>query len=60
MADSILKNRSKEFARNIVFLCRELKKLGATICSAPLVNLKGAASVAPFLHIIHKNIVKYN
>ena len=28
MADSILRNKSKEFAKDIVFLCRELKKNG--------------------------------
>ena len=26
MADSVLRNKSKEFAKNIVFLCRELKQ----------------------------------
>ena len=28
MADSILRNKSKEFAKNIVFLCRTLKQNG--------------------------------
>ena len=28
MSDSILRNKSKEFAKNIVFLCRELKQCG--------------------------------
>ena len=28
MSDSILRDKSKEFAKNIVFLCRELKQCG--------------------------------
>ncbi len=28
MADSVLRNKSKEFAKNIVFLCRKMKQNG--------------------------------
>ena len=49
MADSILRTKSKEFARDIVFLCRRLKQNGA---ETTLINqlLRCATSVGANVH----------
>ncbi len=49
MSDSILRTRSKEFAKNIVFLCRELKHHGI---EAALLNqlLRSGTSVGANIH----------
>ena len=49
MADSILRTKSKEFAKNIVFLCRRLKQSGV---ESALINqlLRCGASVGANVH----------
>ena len=49
MADSILRTKSKEFAQNIVFLCRRLKQSGA---KSALINqlLRCGTSVGANVH----------
>ena len=49
MADSILRTKSKEFAKNIVFLCRRLKQSGVEIA---LINqlLRCGTSVEANIH----------
>ena len=49
MADSILRNKSKVFAKNIVFLCREIK---ANHKEAVLANqlLRAATSIGANIH----------
>ena len=49
MADSILRTKSKEFAKNIVFLCRRLKQSGV---EGALINqlLRCGASVGANVH----------
>ena len=49
MADSILRNKAKEFAKNMVFLCREMK---GSHKEAVLVNqlLRSATSIGANLH----------
>lgn len=49
MADSVLRDKSKKFAKDIVFLCRELK---ANKKEAVLINqlLRSATSVGANLH----------
>ena len=49
MADSILRNNSKEFAKNIVFLCRAMKQNGV---EAALINqlLRCSTSVGANVH----------
>ena len=49
MADSILRTKSKEFAKNIVFLCRRLKQSGV---ESALINqlLRSGTSVGANVH----------
>ncbi len=49
MSDSILRTKSKEFAKEIVFLCRQLKQSGA---ESVLINqlLRSATSVGANIH----------
>ena len=49
MADSVLRNKSKEFAKSIVFLCRKLKQNGV---EAALINqlLRSGTSVGANVH----------
>ena len=49
MSDSILRTKSKDFAKNIVFLCRKLKQNGV---EAPLVNqlLRCGTSIGANIH----------
>ena len=49
MADSILRNKSKEFARDIVFLCRKMKQNGV---EGALINqlLRCGTSVGANIH----------
>ena len=49
MSESILRDKAKEFAKNIVFLCREMK---ANHMEGPLVNqlLRSATSIGANLH----------
>ena len=49
MADSILRTKSKEFAKNIVFLCRRLKQSGV---EGALINqlLRCGTSVGANVH----------
>ena len=49
MADSILRTKSKEFAKNIVFLCRRLKQSGV---ESALINqlLRCGTSVGANIH----------
>ena len=49
MADSVLRNKSKEFAKSIVFLCRQLKQNGV---ESALVNqlLRCGTSVGANVH----------
>ena len=49
MSDSILRTKSKEFAKNIILLCRRLKQNGT---EAPLVNqlLRSGTSVGANIH----------
>ena len=49
MSESVLRTKSKEFAKNIIFLCRRLKKNGT---EAPLVNqlLRCGTSVGANIH----------
>ena len=49
MSDSILRNKSKEFAKNIVFLCRRLKQSGV---ESTLINqlLRCGTSVGANVH----------
>ena len=49
MADSVLRTRSKEFAKNIVFLCRRLKQSGV---ESALINqlLRCGTSVGANVH----------
>ena len=49
MADSVLRTKSKDFAKNIVFLCRELKKKGV---EGALINqlLRCGTSVGANVH----------
>lgn len=49
MADSALRNKSKEFAKNIVFLCRKLKQNGV---ESALINqlLRCGTSVGANIH----------
>ena len=49
MADSILRSKSKEFAKNIVFLCRRLKQSGV---ESALINqlLRSGTSVGANVH----------
>ena len=49
MSDSILRSKSKEYAKNIVFLCRELKE---TRVESPLINqlLRSGTSVGANIH----------
>ena len=49
MADSVLRDRAKEFAKNIVFLCRNMK---ADHKEAVLINqlLRSATSIGANLH----------
>ena len=49
MADSILRTKSKEFAKNIVFLCRRLKQSGI---ESALINqlLRCGTSVGANVH----------
>ena len=49
MADSILRTKSKEFAKDIVFLCRALKQNGV---ESPLINqlLRCGTSVGANVH----------
>ena len=49
MADSVLRDKSKQFAKDIVFLCREIK---ASHKEAVLVNqlLRSATSIGANLH----------
>ena len=49
MAESILRDKSKEFAKNIVFLCRRLKQSGV---ESALINqlLRCGASVGANVH----------
>ena len=49
MADSILRNKSKEFAKSIVFLCRKLKQNGV---ESALINqlLRCGTSVGANVH----------
>ena len=49
MADSVLRTKSKEFAKDIVFLCRTLKKNGV---ESALINqlLRCGASVGANIH----------
>ena len=49
MADSILRDKAKEFAKEVVFLCRDMKK---THKEAVLINqlLRSATSIGANLH----------
>ena len=49
MADSILRTKSKEFAKNIIFLCRRLKQSGV---ESALINqlLRSGTSVGANIH----------
>ena len=49
MADSVLRNKSKEFAKNIVFLCRKMKQNGV---ESALINqlLRCGTSVGANIH----------
>lgn len=49
MSNSVLRDKSKEFAKNIVFLCQEIKKSGK---DAVLVNqlLRSGTSVGANIH----------
>jgi four helix bundle protein len=49
MADSILRDKSKEFAKDIVFLCRKLKHNGV---ESPLINqlLRCGTSIGANVH----------
>ncbi len=49
MSDSVLRNKAKEFAKNIVFFCRDMK---SNHIEAPLVNqlLRSATSIGANLH----------
>lgn len=49
MADSVLRDKAKEFAKNIVFLCREMK---ANHKESVLINqiLRSATSIGANLH----------
>ena len=49
MSDSILRNKSKEFAKDIVFLCRKLKHNGV---ESPLINqlLRCGTSIGANVH----------
>ncbi len=49
MSDSIMRDRSKEFAKNIVFLCRQIKSEGK---EATLVNqlMRSATSIGANIH----------
>ena len=49
MADSVLRNKSKEFAKNIVFLCRKMKQNGV---EGALINqlLRCGTSVGANIH----------
>ena len=49
MADSILRTKSKEFAKNIVFLCRRIKQSGV---ESALINqlLRSGTSVGANVH----------
>ena len=49
MSDSVLRNRAKEFAKEIIFLCREIKKEHR---EAVLVNqlLRSATSIGANIH----------
>ena len=49
MSDSVLRIKSKDFAKNIVFLCRKLKHSGT---EAPLLNqlLRSGTSVGANIH----------
>ena len=49
MADSVLRNKSKEFAKNIVFLCRKMKQNGV---EGALINqlLRCGTSVGANVH----------
>lgn len=49
MSDSILRTKSKEFSKNIVFLCREMK---ANRIEMPLITqlLRSATSIGANLH----------
>ena len=49
MTDSILRTKSKEFAKDIVFLCRRLKRNGT---EAPIVNqlLRCGTSIGANIH----------
>lgn len=49
MSDSVLRTKSKEFARNIVFLCRKMKRNGV---EGALINqlLRSGTSVGANVH----------
>lgn len=49
MSESILREKSKEFAKNVVFLCRKLKHSNA---ESPLINqlLRSGTSVGANIH----------
>ena len=49
MADSVLRKKSKDFAKNIVFLCRKMKQLGV---EATLINqlIRCGTSVGANVH----------
>ena len=49
MADSILRNKSKDFAKDIVFLCRELKQRSV---ESSLINqlLRSGTSIGANVH----------
>ena len=49
MSDIVLRDKSKEFAKNIIFLCRELKKTGV---ESALINqlLRSGTSVGANVH----------
>ena len=49
MSDSILRNKSKDFAKDIVFLCRKMKQNGV---EGPLINqlLRCGTSVGANIH----------
>ena len=49
MSDSVLRNKSKDFAKNIVFLCRQLKQIGV---ESSLINqlLRSGTSIGANIH----------
>jgi len=52
LADSVLRDKSKEFAKNIIFLCREMK---AEIKEAPIINqmLRSGTSIGANIYEAH-------